>query len=237
MKILNNIAGAIIDSNPAKLRVNLYTIWSEGEYPTFNLIESCSLDTISRTVIYPLSPSVKLLLEMEYITYDVYEDYETLLSKLELEELPKTISKAWYPIKGEKAFVVDESDEIIEIISTTLDEKSIKTYKYFPTKELAKKSINLSKLDRLILLWQYSNNYLFTPDWKNSREIKYYFTYNHTTENLEVVNFTKEMGNSILFKTKYHVKDFITLYANEILKLLSVHSTKGEDCYEKKIQV
>ena len=40
-------------------------------------------------------------------------------------------------------------------------------------------------------------------------------------ENLEVVNFTKEMGNSIIFKTKYHVKDFITLYANEILKLLS----------------
>lgn len=226
MKILNNIAGAIIDSNPAKLRVNLYTIWSGREYPTFNLIESCSLDTISKTVIYPLSPSVKLLLEMEYITYDVYEDYETLFSKLNLE-LPKTISKAWYPNKGEKAFIVDERDEIIEIISTTLDEKSIKTYKYFPTKELAKKSINLSKLDKLVLLWQYSNNYLFTPDWKNSREeIKYYFIYNHTTENLEVVNFNKEMGNNILFKTKYHVEDFITLYSKEILKLLSI---KGED--------
>ena len=42
-----------------------------------------------------------------------------------------------------------------------------KDYRMFPNKELAEKSENLSKLNRLILLWQYANNCLFEPNWED----------------------------------------------------------------------
>ena len=87
-----------------------------------------------------------------------YLDYMKLISDLGLE-IPKSYKKHWKPKAG------------------TFDNEIVANFSIFPNKELSEKAANLSKLDRLILLWQYENDCLFKPNWKNVNQPKHSVIY------------------------------------------------------------
>ena len=95
-------------------------------------------------------------------------------------------------------------------------------YNAFPTMELAKKGVNASKLDRLILLWQCANDCLFMPDWKDGDTKKYFIRYDYM--NGEVCyhyNVTIPL-DTVYFETVEQVTKFIDMYETEIKKIMGV---------------
>ena len=101
------------------------------------------------------------------------------------------------------------------------DIRIINFYNAFPTQELAEKAIKSSKLGRLILLWQYANNCLYTPNWNNS-QLKWYISYN-TLNNVflcNTLNYT--LRDNSYFETSTQTEAFIKMYKKEIKKLLGV---------------
>ena len=93
----------------------------------------------------------------------------------------------------------------------------------FPTYGLAKKVVNLSKLDRLILLWQYANDYVYEPDWKQDTE-KWYISFD-IAKNQFMYEVTSTMHNDLIyFETKTQLEKFGDMNGMEILRLLGVKS-------------
>ena len=156
--------------------------------------------------------------------FDIAENfrgYKAFLGLLGIE-VPKLSLAHWTPAKNSKAYVIVDSE--IEQASSDRAEvkKACLNYNVFPSIELAERAINLSKLDRLILLWQYKNDCLFTPDWKDDDQPKHSISYN-SVEDIVII----EPGYSIrqvktYFEKREQVKTFIEMYETEIKKIMGV---------------
>ena len=110
-----------------------------------------------------------------------------IIKELELE-IPKSYRRHWTPKTGEDYFYIDFEGEVCpNYISSYFgynegDRRRCENFNMFPTREFAEKEVNLSKLGRLILLWQYANDCLFEPDWKDGDTKKYFIRYDYIKE-------------------------------------------------------
>ena len=91
----------------------------------------------------------------------------------------------------------------------------------FPSYELAEMAINTSKLGRLILLWQYNNDCLYTLDVKDKKN-RYTIKFSSILNELVCVEVSYTQGDSVYFETEEQCKAFIEMYKDEIKKLWGV---------------
>ena len=157
--------------------------------------------------------------------FDIAENfrgYKAFLGLLGIE-VPELSLAHWTPKKYSKVYVI-VGNEIIEQVSSDKAEikKACLNYNVFPSLELAERAINLSKLDRLILLWQYKNDCLFTPDWKDDDQPKHSISYN-SVEDIVII----EPGYSIrqvktYFEKREQAVAFIKAYDKQIKKIMGV---------------
>ena len=155
-----------------------------------------------------------------------YFDYIKLLDELGLE-IPPTYKRHWTPKTGEDYFYIDFEGEvcpnyIANFGYNKVDQKRYENYNMFPTRELAEKTINISKLGRLILLWQYANDCIFETDWKDGDTKKYFIRYDYIKEEVcHGYNVTIPSA-TLYFKTIEQVEAFIEMYETEIKKIMEV---------------
>ena len=102
--------------------------------------------------------------------------------------------------------------------------KLLKSYNIFPSRELAEKAVNLSKLERMIFLWHYANDCLFEPDWLDGVQYKYYIIYDSRDKNACYDYSFRQKSNNIHFETSEQVKTFIKAYDKEIKKIMGAKS-------------
>lgn len=155
-----------------------------------------------------------------------YLDYMKLIADLGLE-IPSKWKKHWAPKTGECYFYIDSEGEVCpnyfaDFGCNEVDRRRRENFNMFPTRELAEKTINISKLGRLILLWQYANDCLFEPDWLDGIQQKYYIIYDSRDENACYdYNFNQKSKN-IYFEKREQVKAFIDMYEAEIKELMNI---------------
>ena len=151
--------------------------------------------------------------------------YLELISELGLE-LPKPWHKYWKPHDLTKYWSISDYDNITDKTYYYLpqEEKTVVTrYNMFPTKELAERAVNLSELGRLMLLWQYANDCVYEPDWKQDTE-KWFLSYDIFQHQL-MYEVTATMHNDLIyFETKTQLEKFGDMNGMEILRLLGVKS-------------
>ena len=155
-----------------------------------------------------------------------YFDYIKLLDELGLE-IPPTYKRHWTPKTGESYFYIDFEGEvcpnyIANFGYNKVDQKRYENYNAFPTMELAEKAVNLSKLGRLILLWQYANDCLFTPDWKDGDTKKYFIRHDYIKEEVCHDYNVTIPSDTLYFETEKQVKAFIDMYEAEIKELMNI---------------
>ena len=155
-----------------------------------------------------------------------YFDYIKLLDELGLE-IPPTYKRHWTPKTGEDYFYIDFEGEvcpnyIANFGYNKVDQKRYENYNMFPARELAEKTINISKLGRLILLWQYTNDCLFEPDWLDGDTKKYFIRYDYIKEEVCHDYNVTIPSDTFYFKTREQVEAFIEMYETEIKKSMGV---------------
>ena len=150
-----------------------------------------------------------------------YRGYKAFLNLLGIE-IPEFCFERWTPTKNSAVYVILDS----EIERASSDSAEIKKaclhYNVFPGLELAERAINLSKLDRLILLWQYKNNCLFTPNWKNIDQPKHSVIYVEMYKELRADTIYTVREHKTYFETEEQVEAFIKVYDKEIKKIMGV---------------
>ena len=159
---------------------------------------------------------------LEY--FDIAENfrgYKAFLGLLGIE-VPKLSLPHWTPAKNSNVYIITDSE--IEHVSSDRAEikKACLNYNVFPSVELAERAINLSKLDRLILLWQYKNNCLFTPDFKNVDQPKHSVIYVEMYKELRADTSYTVRNNKTYFETIEQAEKFISVYDKEIKKIMGV---------------
>ena len=185
-------------------------------------VDFFTLDLEAETVVIHVEKSTRVLLGMRR----VYEDYIKLIADLGLEMSP-TYKRHWTPKTGEDYFYIDFEGEvcpnyIANFGYNKVDQKRYENYNMFPTRELAEKTINVSKLGRLILLWQYANDCLFTPDWKDGDTKKYFIRYDYIKEEVCHGYNVTIPSDTLYFETAEQVEAFIEMYETEIKKIMGV---------------
>ena len=155
-----------------------------------------------------------------------YFDYIKLLDELGLE-IPKSYRRHWTPKTGEDYFYINFEGEvcpnyIANFGYNKVDQKRYENYNMFPTRELAEKTINISKLGRLILLWQYTNDCLFEPDWLDGDTKKYFIRYDYIKEEVCHDYNVTIPSDTLYFETIEQVETFIEMYETEIKKIMEV---------------
>ena len=155
-----------------------------------------------------------------------YFDYIKLLDELGLE-IPPTYKRHWTPKTGEDYFYIDFEGEvcpnyIANFGYNKVDQKRYENYNMFPTIELAEKTINVSKLGRLILLWQYANDCIFEIDWKDGDTKKYFIRYDYIKEEVCHGYNVTIPSDTLYFETAEQVEAFIEMYETEIKKIMGV---------------
>ena len=211
MKIENEITGHVKIHTSSRLQIEL---WIKDEQ-----VDSFTLDLEAETVEIHVEKSTRVLLGMR----QVYEDYIKLIADLGLE-IPEW-KKHWIPSENETFYFVTQYSSVnMSFDDEELHKKAmlIKNYNVFPTRELAEKAVNLSKLGRLILLWQYANGCLFEPDWLDGIQHKYYIIYDSRDKNACYDYSFRQKSNNIHFETSEQVKAFIKAYDKEIKKIMGV---------------
>ena len=214
MKIENEITGHVKIHTSSKLQIEL---WIKDEQVDF-----FTLDLEKETVVIHVEKSTRVLLGMRR----VYEDYIKLIADLGLE-MPESYKKHWTPTLKDGTlwcYFVNSVGGIdgISFSNRTFDNELVANFNIFPNKELAEKAANLSKLERLILLWQYANDCLFEPDWLDGIKQKYYIIYDSRDENACYdYNFSQKSKN-IYFEKREQVKAFIDMYEAEIKELMNI---------------
>ena len=153
-----------------------------------------------------------------------YLDYMKLIAELGLE-VPKSYERHWTPKTGENYFYVDFESEvcpnyIANFGYNKVDQKRYENYNMFPTRELAEKTINISKLGRLILLWQYTNDCIFEADWLDGDTKKYFIRYDYRKEEVCHGYNVTIPSDTLYFKTIEQVEAFIEMYETEIKKIM-----------------
>ena len=212
MKIENEITGHVKIHTTSRLQIELGIKDEQVDFFT--------LDLEKETVVIHVEKSTRVLLGMRR----VYEDYIKLIADLGLE-MPSEWKKHWTPSENETFYFVTQYSSVnMSFDDEELHKKAmlIKNYNVFPTRELAEKAVNLSKLERMILLWQYANDSLFEPDWLDGIQQKYYIIYDSRDENACYdYNFNQKSKN-IYFEKREQVKAFIDMYEAEIKKIMGV---------------
>ena len=162
----------------------------------------------------------------EYILkyFDIAENfrgYKAFISLLGIE-VPKLSLPHWTPAKNSNVYVITDNE--IELASSDRAEikKACLNYNVFPGLALAEKAVNLSKLERLILLWQYANYCLFEPDWLDGIQYKYHIIYDTRDKNVHCDYSLRQKSNNIYFETSEQVEAFIKAYDKEIKKIMGV---------------
>ena len=156
--------------------------------------------------------------------FDIAENfrgYKAFLGLLGIE-VPELSLAHWTPKENSTVYIITDS-EIGQVSGDRAEvKKACLNYNVFPSLELAERAINLSKLDRLILLWQYKNDCLFVPDWKDDDQPKHSISYN-SVEDIVII----EPGYSIrqvktYFEKRKQAVKFIKAYDKEIKKIMGV---------------
>ena len=155
-----------------------------------------------------------------------YFDYIKLLDELGLE-IPESYKKHWTPTLKDGTlwcYFVNSVGEIEGnwLSNSTFNNKLVANFNIFPNKELAEEAVNLSKLGRLILLWQYANDCLFEPDWKNNSQRKHFIKHDHINNTISCNFSITAQLDIVYFETSEQVEAFIKAYDKEIKKIMGV---------------
>ena len=202
-------------------------IHEKGEYLTVDLffnnshVDRFIINIIKKEIILEMHIDTRRALNIE----NTYEDYMKLLKDLGPTnlEIPEEFKKHWTPKDNDTYYFLNRLGEVVldTDINSFFQIGILENYNAFPTEELAEKAINLSKLGRLILLWQYANDCLFEPDWNNS-QIKWFLSYD-TQDDLFIYDTSNYYLRDIsYFKTEEQTKTFIKAYDKEIKKIMGV---------------
>ena len=181
-----------------------------------------AVDIEEKEIITKLNATTKILLKIEH----TFEDYMKLIADLGLE-IPESYKKHWKPKDGTPwCYFVNSVGEIEgnSFLNSTFDNENelVANFNIFPNKELAEKATNVSKLDRLILLWQYANDCLFEPDWLDGIQQKYYIIHDSRDKNACYDYSLRQKSNNIHFETSEQTKAFIDMYEAEIKELMNI---------------
>ena len=156
--------------------------------------------------------------------FDIAENfrgYKAFLGLLGIS-VPTLALAHWTPAKNSNVYIITDS-EIVQYSSDRVEiKKACLNYNVFPSLELAERAINLSKLDRLILLWQYKNNCLFEPNWKNVDQPKHSVIYVEMDKDLRADTSYTVRNHETYFETSEQAKAFIEMYETEIKKIMGV---------------
>ena len=185
------------------------------------VLDSFDMTTENQEILTELREDTLILLGIHNST----QRYLELISELGLE-LPKPWHKYWKPYNLKKYWSISDYDNITDKTYYYLpqEEKTVVTrYNMFPTKELAERAVNLSELGRLMLLWQYANDCVYEPDWKQDTE-KWFLGYDIFQHRL-MYEVTSTMHTDLIyFETKTQLEKFGDMNGMEILRLLGVKS-------------
>ena len=214
MKIENEITGHVKIHTSSRLQIELRIKDEQVDFFT--------LDLEKETVVIHVEKSTRVLLGMRR----VYEDYIKLIADLGLE-MPESYKKHWTPTLKDGTlwcYFVNSVGGIdgISFSNRTFDNELVANFNIFPNKELAEKTINISKLGRLILLWQYTNDCIFEADWKDGDTKKYFIRYDYIKEEVCHGYNVTIPSDTLYFKTIEQVETFIEMYETEIKKIMEV---------------
>ena len=185
------------------------------------VLDSFDMTTENQEILTELREGTLILLGIHNST----QRYLELISELGLE-LPKPWHKYWKPYNLKKYWSISDYDNITDKTYYYLpqEEKMVVTrYNMFPTKELAERAVNLSELGRLMLLWQYANDCVYEPDWKQDTE-KWFLSYDIFQHQLRYEVTVTMHTDLIYFETKTQLEKFGDMNGMEILRLLGVKS-------------
>ena len=187
-------------------------------------IDWFDLDCDEESINTEISDTVGTILGVDI---NDYSDYMKLIVDLGLV-VPSKWKKHWESKINENYFFVNSEDEICATnISSDFgysdaDIKRCRNHNMFPTIELAEKGKNISKLGRLILLWQYANDCIFETDWKDGDTKKYFIRYDYMKEEVCHDYNVTIPSDTLYFETSEQVKAFIEMYSEEIKKIMGV---------------
>ncbi len=184
--------------------------------------DSFGVDTLTKETTIHLRKGTAYILNVS----NTYEDYMRLIDELNLERPKQQSMEYWIPSPNDKYFCINSTGEVYGLpyydeVSCT-DNKRIENYNAFPTRELAEKAVNLSKLGRLILLWQYSNDCIFYPNWSDVWEDRYLVFYSNTEKKLLVQHTESSQEMLVYFKSKEQAAAFLEMYDKEIKNIIGV---------------
>ena len=216
-----------------KIEIEIKGIIRVVEKETWNVVDLFSNGVkLGEFVFNPKHKSINVELskcmgKILGINVTEYLDYMKLITDLGLE-LPKSYRRHWTPKTGEDYFYINfEGFEgevcpnyIANLGYNEVDRRRCENFNMFPTRELAEKSVNLSKLGRLILLWQYTNDCLFEPDWKDGDTKKYFIRYDYIKEEVCYDYNVTIPSDTLYFETVEQVEAFIEMYETEIEEIM-----------------
>ena len=211
MKIENEVTGEISERLNNIIRVDIYL---RGE-------------KIDNFEIYLNSESISLYLEHNTDKFlgveNTYEGYMQLVKDLGLE-MPSKWKKHWTPAENQEFYTIDMFGDIQDsrFYNSDFSTNLLNIYNIFPTRELAEEAVNLSKLGRLILLWQYANGCLFVPDWLDDIQCKYFIIYDSRDKNACYDYNFRQKSNKTYFEKREQIKAFIDMYEAEIKELMNI---------------
>ena len=213
MKKNIEITGEIADVTGSYVGIRLHICSFDG------ITDFFAVDTKEKEIITRLNATTKILLNIEH----TYEDYIKLIADLGLE-MPSKWKKHWIPSENQEFYTIDMFGDIQDsrFYNSDFSTNLLNIYNIFPTRELAEKSVNLSKLGRLILLWQYANDCLFEPDWLDDIQCKYFIIYDSRDKNACYDYNFRQKSNNIYFETREQTKKFIDMYEAEIKELMNI---------------
>ena len=211
MKIENEVTGEISERLNNIIRVDIYL---RGE-------------KIDNFEIYLNSESISLYLEHNTDKFlgveNTYEGYMQLVKDLGLE-MPSKWKKHWIPKESTLWYFIDSKGQVgvKSFSNSTFDNELVANFNIFPNKELAEQATNVSKLERLILLWQYANGCLFEPDWLDDIQCKYFIIYDSRDKNACYDYNFRQKSNKTYFEKREQTKAFIDMYEAEIKELMNI---------------
>ena len=213
-----------------KLEIEITGILRVLDKETWNVVDLFSNGVkLGEFVFNPKHKSInvelsKCMCKILGINATEYLDYMKLIVDLGLE-IPGKYQKHWTPAEEWSYYSIDQGGSVeglesYEELSRARFRKE--NYNVFPTRELAEKGKNSSKLGRLILLWQYANDCLFEPDWKDGDTKKYFIRYDYINEEVCHDYNVTIPSETLYFETEEQVKTFIEMYETELKKIMGV---------------
>ena len=185
------------------------------ELNTTVIIDSFTMDFTRKRVISELNPLIRNLLNLKE---SKFMDYCDFLTKCNLE-IPKHFHHFWQPKTDELYYFININEQIGCEYKVSPTHNS---YNAFPTVELAERAIGVSKLSRLILLWQYTNNCSFEPDWHDHNRYLWYLEYIPAEKRLAVYFTDCTKIDTLFFEEEEHALAFIKVHEKEIKDLMEV---------------